>query len=227
MNINYGSFWKSLWSPSLSSVKHHVPCRISVDSKTFRPWTVGRELGNFSRRPQKAAANFSRNGHCPTSHDVIFAMWKTMHYTSYTMYVFFFHGAPAFFPPCILFFKTLPLFFKPSKAAPWNSCDLLVCWAREKFAFGLGLHFGTRPIVMAHRVFDFWFLPFLIETLRMIRIKQSVWNLFCLFPLLNPNPFWEYDGICLFFLLGALRISSYFSTDFHETQFYVPSFPCW
>ena len=46
---------------------------------------------------------------------------------------------------------------------------------------------------------------------------------FVFFPLLNPNPFWEYDGICLFFLLGALRISSYFSTDFHETQFYVTS----
>ena len=73
------------------------------------------ELGNFSRGPKKAAANFSRNGHCPTSHDVIFAMWKTMRYTSYTMYVFFFHGGPAFFPPCILFFKTLPLFLNLQK----------------------------------------------------------------------------------------------------------------
>ena len=71
---------------------------------------------------------------------------------NYVLYMLYY---VCFFPPCILFFKILPLFFKPWKAAPWNSCDLLVCWVHGKFAFGLGLHFGTRPIVMAHRVFDF------------------------------------------------------------------------
>lgn len=174
MHINYGSFWKSFVIAKFVECK--TPCALQdcswqqdISSLDSGPGTW--ELGNFSRGPQKTAANFSRNGHCPTSHDVIFAMWKAMCHTSYTMYVFF-------VPPCILFFKILSLFLKPWKAAPWNSYNLLVCWVHGKFAFGLGLHFGTRPIVMAHRVFDFWFLSSLIETLGMIRIKQNVWDLF-------------------------------------------------